>query len=516
MAFRFDALKFAGFVLFCLLLQQQSLSVCKAQDSQGTRIPTPVARELKIPTEPPNKRVRPPQMPRTAPNILLIMPSEEARNSKAKAKSATSQPDSNSQDGGAHSPSQSKSATTTQSGVTNYGPGASRSTQATAKKVAASKTPETGDGDEDEGEDLISSIRSMGGDIIDTIGQGELTVWVVKFDTTERFLKAEKQLTNDSRVKNLQRDYLYKTNIVDSELAALVPSDPYYSSQWYFDALNVLRAWKLSKGGPNVIGVIDSGTNSQIDDLKQKCLTGYDAIVEKKGQEDVQGHGTMVATTAAATANNGIGTAGPATLSSIYPVRVGYPTGLVSISAIIKGIEICGNSGVKIINISSNGDPPYTFANRVVNGVLHRYLIWYHDEKGGLVFNSAGNSGTQDKSPLLRYLIVVSAIDESYTLAPFSTRGFPLWFTAPGTNIVCTEKDGHVVSVDGTSFSSPLVASIAALVWGANPKLTNVEVEKILIHTRLRAGRRPWTQAYGYGMPDAERAMQMALGQTKK
>lgn len=502
MTFRLDALKFACFTLLCLLLQQQTMPACRAEETKDSQS-APVRRQLKIPVEPTTpRRARVPRQPQTVSNVLLIMPADEELRS---LKSKTAEPT-------ATASSSGKTTGSARSGVTNYGPGASKMAQTGSNKASKTKPTKTDDTEEGETEDLISAIRGMGGQVVDTIGKGSLTVWVVKFDTTERFLKAEKQLTNDTRVKNLQRDYIYKTNLVDPSLVAITPTDPYYSSEWYFDALNVLPAWKLSKGSSNVIGVVDSGTNGKIEDLKDKCLTGYDAITEQDGQVDVQGHGTMVATTAAATANNGTGTAGPATRSKIYPVRVGYATGVVSVSAIVKGIEKCGDQGVKIINISSNGDPPYTFANRTYNHVLHHYLRWFHDEKGGLVFNSAGNSGTKDLAEMRRYLIVVSAIDESYSLAYFSTFGTPVWFTAPGTNIVCTEKDDNVVSVSGTSFSSPLCASIAALVWGANPSLTNLEVEQILKDTCYKAGNRHWTKFFGFGMPNAEAAVQAALG----
>jgi subtilisin family serine protease len=521
MTSRFFALKFALCTLSCLLFQQISLSSCFAQDPP---------RQLKTPTriDTPSRNLQ----PQTVPNVLLIMPSEQERNPKSKTNAVSNSKVSVSQ--AATADKRDTTVVSTKSGVTNYGAGTKSTAYGNTARTSAisgnsstvnsSLASSTSAGnssnatdepeDENQGEDLVSSIRSMGGTVVDTIGEGPMTVWVVKFQNTERFIKAEKQLVNDTRVKNLQRDYLFKTNVLDdSALADLTPNDPYYASEWYFNALNVLPAWKLSKGRRNVIGVIDSGTNNQIEDLKQKCADGYDAIDQKEGQSDVHGHGTMVATTAAATANNGEGTAGPATLSEIYPVRVGYSTGVVSVSAIVRGIERCGNNGVKIINISSNGDPPYTFASRKFNRVLHQYLQWYHDEKGGLVFNSAGNAAMRDQSGFFRYLIVVSAIDENYSLAYFSNTGSPLWFTAPGTNIVCSDNTGRVVTVSGTSFSSPLCASIAALVWGANPKLTNLQVEKILIDTCIKDGRRKWTRFFGYGLPDAEAAMRKALGQ---
>ncbi|MBX3136149.1 S8 family serine peptidase [Candidatus Obscuribacterales bacterium] len=376
------------------------------------------------------------------------------------------------------------------------------------ERSAAAGSSRSDDSPAEAEEELSTTIRSMGGSVVDTIGTGRMTTWVVRFPSTERFLQAERKLVNDSRVKSLQRDYLYRNNLAGSSPV----NDPYFASEWYMDALNVLPAWDISKGGTNLIGIVDSGTDISISDLAGKSYAGFDAVDNKQTQTDVEGHGTMVATTAAATADNGVGTAGPATLAQIYPVRVGFANGDVSVSAILKAIQQCGDTSVKIINLSSNGDPPFSFAHKKFNRVFHRYCQWYHDEKGGLIFNSAGNSGTQDSSRLQPYLIVVSAIDESYNLAYFSTWGRCVWFTAPGTNIYCTEKGGKVVSVSGTSFSSPLCASIAALIWGAKPSLTNLEVESILKASCQKPKNREWTRYFGWGMPDAEKAMKLTLG----
>jgi subtilisin family serine protease len=444
-----------------------------------------VVKELQIPSE---QRLRLPgrtiKSPRVNQNILLIMPETDSPDRESETDRRKNET--------AGTKSSEKNESKKASGGKTAGSGAT----VTTSKASESETEE----------DLQTSIRAMGGDIVDSIGEGKMTVWVVKFPSQDRFLQAEQKLVNDTRVKSLQRDYLFRNKVASKV------DDPFFASQWYMDALNVLPAWDLNKGGPNIIGIVDSGTDTQISDLKGKIYAGYDAVTQKLKQADVEGHGTMVATTAAATANNGIGTAGPATLSRIYPVRVGFANGDVSVSAILKGIEKCGNLGIKIINLSSNGDPPFTFSHKKFNRVLHKYLQWYHDERGGLVFNAAGNSGTHDDSRLQPYLIVVTALDESYSLANFSTWGRSSWFTAPGTNIVCSDRDGEVVSVAGTSFSSPLCASIASLIWGAKPSMTNLDVEKILIETCQKAKGRPWTQWFGYGLPNAEAAMKKTLG----
>ncbi len=447
------------------------------------------------------------------PNTLVIMPDIEILEQQQEAKKKAGSKKPNLQAAKAVSPPPSLRATT----LKNYGPdgqvlGAANATSTPADRasVKSDKTAgaKPGEKNPEDEEDLPSAIKRMGGKIVETIGEGSLLTWVVKFDTTQNFIDAERKLTFDKRVASLQRDFLFHNDAIDPGTL----NDPYIASEWYMTALNVYGAWELSRGSRNVIGVLDSGTNGRLKELEGKCYPGFNAINQNVLQSDVDGHGTMVATTAAANANNGVGTAGPATKSVIYPVRVGFADGTVSVAAILRGIIKCGEFGVKIINISSNGDPPFTFARKEYNRVLHKYLKWYHDEKGGLVFNSAGNSGTRDPSNLQPYLIVVSALDEDYSLAYFSTYGGSIWFTAPGTNIYCSDRDGQIVSVAGTSFSSPLAASVAALIWGANPNMTNLEVERALIASCRNAGDRPWNRYFGFGLPDAEKAMKQVLG----
>jgi thermitase len=355
-------------------------------------------------------------------------------------------------------------------------------------------------------DDISTAMKEVKGKVVKTIGEGPLTVLVVQLEKGQ-LDKAETKLRKDKHFADITRDFHFTVDAAASQPV----NDPYFPSQWHLGAINAVRAWQVSNGGSSILAVLDTGTNGSIADLAGKTYSGFDAVNNRDGQQDVHGHGTMVATTAAANTNNGTATAAPARLSRIYPVRIGSGSG-ISMQAILNGIYKCGNSGIKIINISANGSAPYTFANRSFT-TLHNYMKWFHDTKGGLIFNSAGNDGRFDSNPMVPYLIVVSAIDTSYSLASFSTNGNPVWFTGPGTSIYCSGRDGRVVAVSGTSFSSPLVASVAAFIWGANPSLTNVQVENILKSTCYKAGTASWTRWYGYGMPNAEAAVRRALGQ---
>lgn len=68
----------------------------------------------------------------------------------------------------------------------------------------------------------------------------------------------------------------------------------------------------------------------------------------------------------------------------------------------------------------------------------------------------------------------------------------------------------HYKYVDGTSFSAPIVSSVAAQMLEANPKLTPQEVKRILIST---AERLPHYEVdrQGWGAIDPRRAVEMAL-----
>lgn len=360
----------------------------------------------------------------------------------------------------------------------------------------------------------LDELSELKGTVVRTIGQGSMTVWEVAFPDSQHFVDAEKKLAGDKKFSSVQRDYVLSTKETTT--------DGFFSSEWYLNALNVPAAWDLTHGSPAAsIAVIDTGVNTSTPDLLGKCFTGYDAVLNTTSQNDVEGHGTSVSTTAAALANNGNNTVGPARLSTIYPIRAGQPDGSFYTADILDGFYYAiNNTPVRLINFSVNGQAPYTIANKAIHSTLHSYFKTFHDVKGGLIFNAAGNDHLFDPNPLLPYLIVVSALGEpvpplyANDLAWFSNSGNCIWFSAPGENIYCSDKDNSIISISGTSFSSPLTCSIAALIWGAKPSLTNLQVESIMMNHTTNPGAKPWNTKFGYGIPDARACVQAALGTT--
>jgi thermitase len=352
------------------------------------------------------------------------------------------------------------------------------------------------DADRDEIGDTVKDIK---GTIVETIGEGSLTALVIKAEKGH-LDETEKKLNADKHFSAVQRNFKYSP--------MNVPNDPYFSSQWHLSAIVTGPAWSYTHGSGVTIGVMDTGCNQAISDLAGKTFSGFNAYSNSLGQIDQHGHGSMVATTAAAITNNARNTAAPARGSYVYPIRISGPDHRASDTSIIRGILHAASRNIKVLNLSFNSPPPYSLANKNAHSVLHMYMKWFHDQKGGLIFNAAGNDNLRDTSGFCPYLIVVSALGTNYSLTNFSTYGSPIWFTCPGQSIFCSNKNGQVVSVNGTSFASPLAASVCALAWSRRPYLTNTQMEAKLRTSTQNVPGSYWNQYYGYGLLNARKAVQ--------
>lgn len=383
-------------------------------------------------------------------------------------------------------------------------------------------------GDSDEVDKLLKEAK---GTIVGSMGQGKLKCIIYKTEKGH-MLETEKKFMQDKEHFNcISRNYRCK--------AAIVPNDPNFPSEWHLGAINAPTAWDTTMGNSTKIAIFDSGCQASNEDLGGKIQRGYNATtfgadltnifgsnplgdllgdlggdLSSGAQTDVQGHGTLVATTAAATANNHYDSCGVAPGATVYPVQIADSSGSASDISIMAGMLNMPGSGNKIINISyaNPTSAALNYTNASVHAPLHAYFRDFHDNHNGLIFIAAGNLSQYDPNPAVPYLNIVSAIAPNLSLTTFSNWGAPITFTAPGQNIVCSSRNGTVSSVAGTSFATPIVASIAALIWTVNPRLPNTTVINMLKASCSQAGTSVWNQFYGYGMPDAARAVQLARG----
>jgi subtilisin family serine protease len=109
-------------------------------------------------------------------------------------------------------------------------------------------------------------------------------------------------------------------------------------------------------------------------------------------------------------------------------------------------------------------------------------------------------------------VVAVTATQSNDALASWSSYGPHVAVTAPGVTIWTTNRDGNYGAWSGTSFASPVVAGVAALVASVNPALTSDEIVDILKSTADDLGTAGFDEYFGYGRVNASRAVQAAQG----
>jgi subtilisin family serine protease len=234
-------------------------------------------------------------------------------------------------------------------------------------------------------------------------------------------------------------------------------------------------------------------------------VAGYNVYGGNTDLTDVCGHGTAVAGTAAATSNNAAGVAGIAGAASIMPLRIAYSdsTGCHAyFSTIASGITYAADHGARIANISYTG---------IAGSSAILSAARYMNSKGGLVFVSAGNNNVDENVAPDPALVVVSATDGNDGKASFSSWGSFVTIAAPGTNIWTTNNSLGYSAWNGTSFSAPVTAGVAALMMAARPDVGGDPTQSLLYSPAVDLGAAGRDPVFGYGRVDAATALRATV-----
>jgi hypothetical protein len=287
------------------------------------------------------------------------------------------------------------------------------------------------------------------------------------------------------------------------------PNDPDFSNQWHHTMINSTYAWDTVTSPEDMeavkVCVLDTGVDQDHPDLIDNLLPGYNAN-HLHSVEDFHGHGTATAGVIAAVGNNGLGISGVLWDVNIIPVQINRSTDDRSayLSTMAKGIKWCADQGVKVASLSYEGAAASTIDDAAT----------YLREHGGLLFMAAGNSGNFYSTvsyPDWNSFIVVGSTGKSDTKSNFSNYGPFVDLVAPGESILTTSLGGKNVYHSGTSFSTPMVAGVGAMIFGLNPDFSPDEVENILLGSVVDLGEVGEDDLYGRGRLDAQKAVGMAL-----
>jgi thermitase len=276
-------------------------------------------------------------------------------------------------------------------------------------------------------------------------------------------------------------------------LGAAVPNDPRYPSQWHLPKISAPGGWDVDAGSPGEpIAIIDSGVDPTHPDLAAKLTVGYNFLAGNTDTHDVLGHGTAVAGTAAAMSNNLEGVAGVAWENPIMPLVVLGADNRASYYDIARAVTYAADHGARVMNISIGGS---SSSSTLQNAVTYAW------NKGALIFVSAANYSTSTPyyPAACTDAVAVSATTSTDTKASFSNYGDWIDIAAPGVSILTTNRGGGYGSWSGTSFSSPIAAGLAALIWSVDPSLTNAQVLDIMTRNADDLGEPGFDPYFGYG-----------------
>ncbi|MFC4453706.1 S8 family peptidase [Deinococcus sonorensis] len=306
-----------------------------------------------------------------------------------------------------------------------------------------------------------------------------------------------------------------------------VPNDTLHALQWDQAMMNMHAAWDVTTGADVTVAVVDTGIVIH-PDLDGKVLPGYDFVSDPASGADGDGrdadptdeggesdyHGSHVAGTVAASANNGEGVAGVSWGAKIVPVRVLGSAGAGSLMDILEGLWWAAGGEVEgvpqnphpasVVNLSLGGSSACTAD---LQGIFDELRSW-----GVTVVAAAGNENEDAAGAFpanCAGVIAVGAVGPDGKRAPYSNHGPRVDVMAPGGNMnlkinvggksypagvystILNEQGEPVYApYQGTSMAAPQVSGLIALLKGREPNLTAAQVL-----ARLRATAHPLSTA---------------------
>ena len=393
--------------------------------------------------------------------------------------------------------------------------------------------------------------------------QTHASVRVASSNTTKA-LPSSLSPKHDSITAAVQREYVYHM--------FSAPNDPQYSGDWTLTRVNAPAAWNIATGnGSTTVAVIDGGfalahedlasrwftnsgeagmtqsggrcwtgttvdkqtnscdddNNGYIDDWRGWSFTQHDNNPQT-GRQNPNGvgttHGTEVTGLVGAAGNNGVGNAAINWNTKIMPLQVLDDAGIGYTSGVTSAVYYAVDNGAQVINLSlgAYADDPAMKA-----------AVTYATNHNVVVVAASGNCGDGSGSECVGVpagtvaypaaypdTIAVGATTASNLRASFSSYGQSIDVSAPGYAIpsspswsAANPTSLYSSPLYGTSFSSPQVASLVALIKSIRPSSSIGDITALIDATATKPAAMNgllYSPQFGHGIINAGSALTIA------
>jgi prtPI len=316
-------------------------------------------------------------------------------------------------------------------------------------------------------------------------------------------------------------------------------------NEYALSITEALRAYKEIGYGSNTVwaGIIDTGTNANHEDLKDKNgnnvvkilktafgdYSGRKILDVTNGNSDDEyyegGHGTHCSGSICASGNNGKGIAGVAWKNVKLASYKGMKKGTGNTFSIYGSLRDLVDSVRKEVTQEKQATVP---VNMSLGGPVASYLaleyLNYALSKGFLIVAANGNDGQFLPSYPAAFpgILTVGASGDDDKKTGFSTKGSWLNVVAPGLNIISLEHTSttRYRYMSGTSMATPFVTGMIAYLLSFDPTLKPYQIvaileesaDKIDSHNQDPVGKydeNGFSRWYGHGRVNVYKAAQM-------
>ena len=286
------------------------------------------------------------------------------------------------------------------------------------------------------------------------------------------------------------------------------PTDAAWPAQESLREARIDHAWTTTTGDDRLIAILDTGV-APTEEIDSKLVDGYDVVGGDTVPEDVHGHGTMMATVAAAETDDGDGLAGVCWDCRILPVKVLGDDGQGNFSDILQGLDRALDRGADVVSMSLGGTLSDSQAHDLLEAGFGAAIERARQSDVPLVA-AAGNAGVDHRTYPAAWDGVVAVggasglqrADEGDGQG--SNHGEWVDVAAPWRN-VAANHEGALLYTWGTSPATALTAGVVALMQSA--AVDGVDERDVLGLLGQTARPVGWVRT---GVLDAEAAVQAA------